>query len=62
MNLCDQRSVDEASGCKNPVIVPMFILLAEAVANGIVFQRKECMEQAESHPPVVVKPGEVDSC
>src|SRR3989442_14608998 len=61
MDLGDQRGVDEPRRLEQALIVPVGILRAQTVADGVVLVREDVMEQAQSEPPVVVETGDLDA-
>ena len=51
MNLCYQGCIDEPRTLKDVVVGPIWVLGAQAVANGIVFKRKQRLHHLQTQPP-----------
>ena len=51
VNLCYQGCIDEPRTLKDVVVRPVWVLGAQAVADGIVFQRKQCLHHLQTQPP-----------
>ena len=59
VNLREQRRVDQAGLLEQPLVVPERIVLLEHVADGVVLEREQRVQQAEPHPAVLGEPGDL---
>src|SRR5947209_6529727 len=57
----DKSGIDQTGFVEEIVIRPRRVLLAQAVADRVVLQGEEGVEQAETHPPIAVHPSDIDS-
>ncbi len=61
VDLRDERRVDQPRGLEQRLVVPARPLGAQPVADGVVLEREQQVEQREADPPVVVEPGHRDA-
>src|SRR5262245_19735973 len=59
MDLRQQRGVDKTRLLEQPLVVPERIVLLEPVADGVVLEREQPMQQAETHPAVLGETGDL---
>jgi len=60
VNFCYQGCINETCALKDVIIRPVGILGTQAIADGVVLQRKQGMQQAQAKPPITVDAGHVD--
>src|SRR5262249_32712352 len=51
VNLGHQRGVDQAGDAVQVVVAPIRVFALQAVANGVVLQGEQVVEDAQPHPP-----------
>ena len=59
VNFREQRRVDETGLLEQPLVVPERIVLPEHVADGVVLEREQRVQQAQSHPAVLGESGDL---
>ncbi len=59
VNLGEQGRVDQARLLEQPLIVPFRVVLLEVIANRVVLECEQAVEQAQAHPAVLGEPGDL---
>ena len=59
MDFGEQRRVDETGLLEQALVVPERIVLLQVVADGVVLEREQRVQQAESDPAVLGESGDL---